>query len=174
MRWLGGPALDRAGLRAVARSSGARRVLDSAHNRPTGSTCATPPPNSTPWATSEQNPWRVLPESVLGAVGEVATVCRSTRASGGIGRRAGFRCQYSQGCGGSSPPSPTYVHWQSPCSGGGFRRFGPLVVPGLAPEVAPTVFRPASDGGRLVRRRPGATLMAGRRCNERGERHGSS
>ena len=28
-------------------------------------------------------------------------------ASGGIGRRAGFRCQYSQGCGGSSPPSRT-------------------------------------------------------------------
>jgi hypothetical protein len=34
-------------------------------------------------------------------------LCGSTRASGGIGRRAGFRCQYSQGCGGSSPPSPT-------------------------------------------------------------------
>ena len=29
------------------------------------------------------------------------------RASGEIGRRAGFRCLYSKGCGGSSPPSPT-------------------------------------------------------------------
>src|SRR5262245_1643745 len=31
----------------------------------------------------------------------------ATRASGGIGRRAGFRCQWPQGRGGSSPPSPT-------------------------------------------------------------------
>src|SRR3954470_18769137 len=31
----------------------------------------------------------------------------STRASGGIGRRAGFRCLCPKGCGGSSPPSPT-------------------------------------------------------------------
>jgi hypothetical protein len=30
-----------------------------------------------------------------------------TRASGGIGRRAGFRCQCPLGRGGSSPPSPT-------------------------------------------------------------------
>src|SRR4029079_16570825 len=29
------------------------------------------------------------------------------RASGGIGRRAGFRCLCPQGRGGSSPPSPT-------------------------------------------------------------------
>ena len=29
------------------------------------------------------------------------------RASGGIGRRAGFRCLCPKGCGGSSPPSPT-------------------------------------------------------------------
>src|SRR5699024_2036697 len=29
------------------------------------------------------------------------------RASGGIGRRAGFRCQWPQGRGGSSPPSRT-------------------------------------------------------------------
>ncbi len=31
----------------------------------------------------------------------------STRASGGIGRRAGFRCLCPKGCGGSSPPSRT-------------------------------------------------------------------
>jgi hypothetical protein len=31
------------------------------------------------------------------------------RASGGIGRRAGFRCLCPKGCGGSSPPSPTSV-----------------------------------------------------------------
>src|SRR6185312_13171962 len=31
----------------------------------------------------------------------------ATRASGGIGRRAGFRCQCPQGRGGSSPPSRT-------------------------------------------------------------------
>ena len=36
-----------------------------------------------------------------------ARECDHTCASGGIGRRAGFRCQYSQGCGGSSPPSRT-------------------------------------------------------------------
>src|SRR5690606_34638623 len=32
---------------------------------------------------------------------------RIARASGGIGRRAGFRCQCPQGRGGSSPPSRT-------------------------------------------------------------------
>ena len=32
------------------------------------------------------------------------------RASGGIGRRAGFRCLCPKGCGGSSPPSPTTTH----------------------------------------------------------------
>src|SRR5690625_7580574 len=31
----------------------------------------------------------------------------ATRASGGIGRRAGFRCQCPQGRGGSTPPSRT-------------------------------------------------------------------
>src|SRR5690606_39571008 len=31
----------------------------------------------------------------------------AARASGGIGRRAGFRCQCPKGRGGSSPPSPT-------------------------------------------------------------------
>ena len=34
------------------------------------------------------------------------------RASGEIGRRAGFRCLYPKGCGGSSPPSPTIVMLQ--------------------------------------------------------------
>src|ERR1700735_4347623 len=33
--------------------------------------------------------------------------CPVTRASGGIGRRAGFRFLCPRGCGGSSPPSPT-------------------------------------------------------------------
>src|ERR1700735_3653913 len=33
--------------------------------------------------------------------------CPVTRASGGIGRRAGFRFLCPKGCGGSSPPSPT-------------------------------------------------------------------
>src|ERR1700720_2722638 len=32
---------------------------------------------------------------------------RVARASGGIGRRAGFRFLCPKGCGGSSPPSPT-------------------------------------------------------------------
>jgi diguanylate cyclase (GGDEF)-like protein len=42
-------------------------------------------------------------------------------ASGEIGRRAGFRCLYSKGCGGSSPPSPT--NW-GPF---GLHRYGSLV-----------------------------------------------
>ena len=35
------------------------------------------------------------------------TLGRFPRASGGIGRRAGFRFLCPKGCGGSSPPSPT-------------------------------------------------------------------
>ena len=34
------------------------------------------------------------------------------RASGGIGRRAGFRFLWAQACGGSSPPSPTSMSYQ--------------------------------------------------------------
>ena len=42
----------------------------------------------------------------LGAAG-IRLPDPSTRASGGIGRRAGFRFLCPKGCGGSSPPSPT-------------------------------------------------------------------
>src|SRR5579862_4246911 len=37
-----------------------------------------------------------------------STLASRTRASGGIGRRAGFRFLCPQGRGGSSPPSPTH------------------------------------------------------------------
>jgi hypothetical protein len=37
------------------------------------------------------------------------------RASGGIGRRAGFRFLCPKGCGGSSPPSPTKGCRQNSC-----------------------------------------------------------
>ena len=40
-----------------------------------------------------------------------ARVMGPTRASGGIGRRAGFRFLCPKGCGGSSPPSPTVLTW---------------------------------------------------------------
>ena len=40
-------------------------------------------------------------------LGKLSSSERDARASGGIGRRAGFRCQCSQGRGGSSPPSRT-------------------------------------------------------------------
>ena len=47
-----------------------------------------------------------MQSSAQNTSGESTNVARS-RASGEIGRRAGFRCLYSKGCGGSSPPSPT-------------------------------------------------------------------
>src|SRR5699024_7238151 len=50
--------------------------------------------------------WAVSRPSVSCAAHSDARVY-SVRASGGIGRRAGFRCQWPQGRGGSSPPSRT-------------------------------------------------------------------
>ena len=44
------------------------------------------------------------------------------------GRRAGFRCQYSKGCGGSSPPSPTDVM---------SRDIAPSAAPRLEARLAP-------------------------------------
>jgi hypothetical protein len=51
-----------------------------------------------------------VPDPVTYPVGSPVTrdYCwRVARASGGIGRRAGFRFLCPKGCGGSSPPSPT-------------------------------------------------------------------
>src|SRR5215468_7455150 len=62
-----------------------------------------------------------------------AIVTTSTRASGGIGRRAGFRCQWPQGRGGSSPPSPTT-------------------------DNGPVVDEDTGDGGRAARERYGARV----------------
>ena len=63
--------------------------------------------------TLEVEPWRWGPEVEPwrwdlggGTLAEEYAVTR-TRASGGIGRRAGFRFLCPKGCGGSSPPSPT-------------------------------------------------------------------
>ena len=47
------------------------------------------------------------PERRAGRRRGSASLIVSTRASGGIGRRAGFRFLCPKGCGGSSPPSPT-------------------------------------------------------------------
>ena len=54
--------------------------------------------------------WLPVPLRSLGASGGRPAsdyCCPVTRASGGIGRRAGFRFLCPKGCGGSSPPSPT-------------------------------------------------------------------
>ena len=50
---------------------------------------------------------RPAPIRMWGVAEGCATVSTPTRASGGIGRRAGFRCLCPSGRGGSSPPSPT-------------------------------------------------------------------
>ena len=49
----------------------------------------------------------------------------SPRASGGIGRRGGFRCLCPKGCGGSSPPSPTGL-----CRSSRTRRLQTRLLPG--------------------------------------------
>ena len=51
-----------------------------------------------------------------GKDGTTSLVRSPLRASGGIGRRAGFRCLCSQERGGSSPPSPTGLSLRQRCT----------------------------------------------------------
>src|SRR5436190_17951247 len=54
-------------------------------------------------------------------LGRADTIRNPLRASGGIGRRAGFRCLCPQGRGGSSPPSPTTLSQVTVGADGGTR-----------------------------------------------------
>ena len=65
------------------------------------------------------------------------------RASGGIGRRAGFRCLCPKGCGGSSPPSPTV--FQVTFDGRVLRGAEVLVHGATVAEDAPVAIEPQTQ-----------------------------
>ena len=96
-----------------------------------------------------------------------ATLTSSTRASGGIGRRAGFRCQCPKGRGGSSPPSPTTPGADAPGKSVQVPtlRFGSDTRPEHR-DVPPASW-PSPPGGRSAALRPPpippATRLAARR-----------
>src|SRR5688572_8402994 len=66
---------------------------------------------------------------ILGKLSCTASSDAASRASGGIGRRAGFRCQCPKGRGGSTPPSRTNEEWAPDR--------GPILVPGRGVTAEP-------------------------------------
>ena len=73
---------------------------------------------------------RILPRRPKAEPGASTATIRGPRASGGIGRRAGFRFLCPQGRGGSTPPSPTARERRR-----GRRRSPPAPPPRLRCEV---------------------------------------
>src|SRR5690606_23139374 len=60
-----------------------------------------------PYVVSREHPPSSRHAESRDILGKLSSSEPDTRASGGIGRRAGFRCQCPYGRGGSSPPSRT-------------------------------------------------------------------
>ena len=71
-------------------------------------------PSAQPWSRhgrglegSEHDSRAAMLRDILGKLSCAVSSDAASRASGGIGRRAGFRCQCPKGRGGSTPPSRT-------------------------------------------------------------------
>ena len=98
---------------------------------------------------------------VAGRVGARYLFRLVTRASGGIGRRAGFRCQCPLGRGGSSPPSPTTP---PPTTLGGCPTSGPAPPSASSPSWVATLPNRGGAGPSSGSSRPAASCC--------GPRHG--